>query len=248
MRRFVGIAILFCSTNLGAKEISLKTVERAKRSIVAVVCGYNDPATGKIHVATGLGSGFFVALDGTFVTAAHVIASKGNLPKETPRCDLGIYIAKTSWRPKGIELDAKWVRVDECTFDDTIDLAACRPASNPFEASDLAYPIKPMKLDETEPPDGFAVAFTGFPLNSIRPMTSIGHVSAYRGVNPVGPTELVIDKAGWPGVSGSPVYDGKGRAIGMVVQRGSGEGAGLAYARPSVFIRRFLSTIKMRGK
>jgi len=247
MHRLIVMAVLLASADLAAKEISTKTVDRAMRSVVAVACAYRDPATGETRVATGLGSGFFIARDGTFITAAHVVAAKDKLPAGTPACELGIYVPKTTWRPKGQELDAKFFRVRECRANGETDLAACRPVVNPFETSDVTYPITPMELEESELPDGAPIAFTGFPLNSIRPMTSIGHVSAYRRATALGSKELVIDKAGWPGASGSPVYDQKGRAIGMILEIGGGAGAGLAYARTSVFIRRFLTTTKTQG-
>ena len=57
--------------------------------------------------------------------------------------------------------------------------------------------------------------------------------------------KLVIDKSAWPGASGSPVYDGDGKVIGLVIETGLAEGAGLTYSRPIDLITDFLTKEKI---
>jgi V8-like Glu-specific endopeptidase len=68
------------------------------------------------------------------------------------------------------------------------------------------------------------------------PITSQGHIASYS----VRTNEFLIDKNAWPGASGSPVYGAEGEVIGLIIQRGLGDGSGLAYARPADFIVDFL--------
>jgi hypothetical protein len=66
-------------------------------------------------------------------------------------------------------------------------------------------------------------------------MTARGHVAMY-----VARDELIVDQSAWPGVSGCPVYVADGRVIGMLIQRGIGEGTGRAIVRTTASIQEFV--------
>jgi hypothetical protein len=49
--------------------------------------------------------------------------------------------------------------------------------------------------------------------------------------------DLILDHAAWAGGSGSPVYLSDGRVVGILLARGTDEGAGVALVRPSEALR-----------
>jgi hypothetical protein len=136
--------------------------------------------------------------------------------------------------------------VSQCVIDPRLDLAKCKAIDDPTNISDVISKPAPVIIDDSIPPDGTRVAFTGFPLRALTPLTTRAHIAGYQVENIPGGVltqELrifgfILDKAAWPGVSGSPLYLIDGHAVGMVLQRGSGvetrkacpsEGSGLAY-------------------
>ena len=58
----------------------------------------------------------------------------------------------------------------------------------------------------------------------------------------------VIDMQGFPGVSGSPVYDQDGNVIGIVLKGGKSVGTGLAYAELSAAITDLLGKNRSHPK
>jgi hypothetical protein len=96
-------------------------------------------------------------------------------------------------------------------------------------------------LDGDRKRDGASVAFSGFPLDFITPLTSRGAIAGYRASAGTEADEVIIDKATWPGASGSPVYGADGRVVGMILKAGIGPGSGLAYARAASVLQQFLS-------
>ena len=142
---------------------------------------------------------------------------------------------------KLLELQA--FQFTSCTVNDELDLALCHTLTNVTERRDQGVQIVPVIFETSLQQDGTAVAFTGFPLSLTQPITSRGAVGTYRIVkDDFGPRELIIDKNAWPGASGSPVYLENGRVIGLIVQRGIGDGSGIAIARTSGFVARFIAS------
>ena len=124
-----------------------------------------------------------------------------------------------------------------------MDIAVCKTIDNPFLMKTLSNHIRPAPISASaEIVDGTPVAFTGFPLEFLFPVTSKGNVGGYAPFS----DRLVIDKSAWPGASGSPVYDANGNVIGMITEAGINYGSGLAYALPSSSILRFLNYNKIQ--
>jgi V8-like Glu-specific endopeptidase len=116
---------------------------------------------------------------------------------------------------------------------------------NPFTSK--RFPSQPnittVSFDTTEWHPGTPVAFTGFPLQYTIPVTSIGYIGALTGIESsgTGGYDYIIDKATWPGASGSPIFLSNGKVIGIIQKRGTNEASGLAYGRSAAIIVNFLS-------
>ena len=184
------------------------------------------------------GTAFFLTPDGEFMTAAHVIADvlRGSLSTGTEGCASPVvYLPLNEWPSGSNEFTARWYLFDaaKCVQDSGLDLAFCRTRQNPSE--DLQRTIGTVAFAHGLQVDGTAVAFTGFPLNVIQPMTARGHIAMYTSRN-----ELIVDQSAWPGVSGCPVYLVDGSVIGVLIQRGTGDGTGRSIVRTTAEIDAFL--------
>lgn len=239
-RSFLLPVLLIAATVTTASNgtVPPKTIELAKGFTVAVVCLTLDKPARLVRV---MASGFFISEKGDFVTAGHVLDGWRELDA-SPRgpCFPAIYVPTKGWAAfDELQAEVSWFKFEACWSDEALDIAVCRPGQNPFADTDIKRPlVANLRIESL--PDGDAVAFTGFPLNTIRPITSKGFVAAYRGRVDGVPVELVIDKAAWAGASGSPVFDVDGRVVGVLVRAGFDEGSGLAYARPSARIVKIL--------
>ena len=209
----------------------ISTIELLKQSVCPIVCLAQSQGTNATLESTE-GTAFFVSEDGTFVTAAHVI--EGITGTRQKPCPLSaIYLPKNGWSNKEIT----WFsfRPGECVLIHDFDLARCNTIAK------ITLPFAPVKIEEAEQPDGTQVAFTGFPLNFVLPLTSRGDIAVYTNLDDrLGRTEVVVDRAAWPGASGSPVYLKDGRVIGVVLRRGSGDSSGITIARPIRFLKAIL--------
>jgi len=209
-----------------------------KTSVAPVVCV--QPKVGSDWDLLSIeGTAMFVSSDGSFITPNHVIEGITNPKREKPCPSAAIYGPEDGiWHE-----DKGTFRVNyalfialACKTDKQIDIAYCKPVPGSLGK------IKPVPatLDNSLPAEGTPVAFTGFPLSNVIPITSIGSVAAYWATDDLGTFTVVVDKNGWPGASGSPIYLQDGHVIGMVFSRGIGEGTGLTYGRISKFISDFL--------
>jgi S1-C subfamily serine protease len=124
-----------------------------------------------------------------------------------------------------------------------MDIAVCTTILNPFTNKVVNDHIRPVSINpRLAILDGTPVAFTGFPLGFLFPVTSKGYVGGYAPFS----DRLVIDKSAWPGASGSIVYNGDGDMMGMITEAGIDYGSGLAYALPVNSILKFLTDNKVR--
>lgn len=188
-----------------------------------------------ITLRVTVGTGFFINRQGDFITAAHVISDLETLSAQQ-NCFGAIYVPKSEWKGRYQSQQAGQVRsfvTGECFSRALTDIGVCHVKNNPFLDPDVNKFIRPVALASfTKFSDGSAVAFTGFPLQSVFPITSKGYLASYDAVQ----RKLIIDKAAWPGASGSPVYGPDGRVLAVIIERGDNVGAGLAYARPTDFL------------
>ena len=215
----------------------LDTIRTIKRNVAPIAC-MEAADSGVRRPSRIAGTAFFTTADGEFLTAAHVISDilRGALNAAPAGCAAPVvYLPVTEWPSGSNEFNARWYAFDSgrCVLDKTQDLALCVTRNSP--SADLKRTIPTASFDNAPHPDGTAVAFTGFPLNAIQPMTARGHVAMYSSRD-----ELIVDQSAWPGVSGCPVYLVDGRVIGMVIQRGTGDGTGRAIVRTSVAIQEFV--------
>ena len=224
-------------------------IQTIKHSIIPIVCGQAVPDSEtkeeKIQVILVEGTGFFVTTDGTFVTADHVIEGALDPTRQIPCPRIGFTLPESggwdielppSFRPDFYEFDA-----GACKRDKLLDVALCRSK----RVIDRTHNIASVTFEDAIQPDGTPVAFTAFQHQI--PFSSIGNVSGYATPRN-GPQEIIIDKPGWPGASGSPFYLANGSVIGMLQLSGTSRGSGQAMGRPSRFIRDFLRDARSNAK
>ena len=236
---YLAIIITFlCQRSAFGNDRFIEKIDRVKQATVAIACVDQQGQISSIE-----GTGFFVSYDGSFLTASHVARGLYLLPPERiNQCIIpAIYFPKEGWK-EGREVAIRWFRIKDCVFDDEIDLAKCTIFNNPFE--DVAIKVKPqiVQFDSMTRRVGTEIAFTGFPLNIIQPVTARSHIAGYLGRgSQSGIFEIIIDNNNWPGMSGAPVYLNNGRIIGVILRRGTNDAEGLAFARSSNIIVEFLS-------
>ena len=221
----------------------IEAVQKIKHSVIPIVC-INLVPTGvnqaEAQVLSVEGTAFFVARDGTFVTANHVIEGTASRARQIPCPQVAFYLPQSGgWTTEQATFvsDFYIFSTSECRRDMNVDIARCKSGRVIAQTHNMA----PVMFEDSIQADGTPIAFTGFPLQYKIPISSIGNVSGYAapGENP-GLRVLIMDKTGWPGASGSPIYLINGKVVGMLLLRGTGEGSGTAYGRPSRFIEDFL--------
>jgi hypothetical protein len=215
----------------------IPAIEKMKHAVASLDCLAVSGAESKI--LERMGTAFFISDKGDFLTAAHVIL---NVQKSQRPCPIfAIIIPVENWQPDvREELLGRWpFSVSNCRIDTDLDLAACSTTEDlSIARSGLYFKIAPVKLKSRIPPDGTQVSFTGFPLNFRDPMTIRASVAAHRtlwrGDMSIG--DLVLDRAAWPGSSGSPVYLPDGSVIAVMIATGKDEGSEVAVARSALLI------------
>jgi S1-C subfamily serine protease len=235
------LTVLMAARSLAAQPLAdpfLETIAVAKRAVAPVAC-MEQVEGGARRPSRIVGSAFFLTEDGEFLTAAHVITdvARGSLRAGPDGCSAPvIYLPLGEWPAGSDAFSARWYVFDSerCVKDTTLDLAWCRTRQSP--SADLQRTIGTMSFEPAPQQDGTAVAFTGFPLNVIQPMTARGHIAMY-----TSRSELIVDQSAWPGVSGCPVYIVNGRVIGVLIQRGTGDGTGRSIVRSAASIEAFLT-------
>src|SRR5579883_2423747 len=228
-----------------AQENFVKAVDILKHSVAPVVCLTVGP-DGNAKLDFIEGSGFFVASDGTFVTARHVITEMEPSPVRRPCNTPALYIPKGGkWSDDGRLTDIKWFafHIDQCMMSSpVVDLARCKTQDDISKDKDILVPPAPVMIDAKLPPEGSDIAFSGFPLQISIPRASRATIAGYGSRDNVETTEMVLDRNTWPGASGSPVYLANGHVIGVVLARGTNEASGLAFARTGNELDKFLKS------
>jgi len=222
------------------KFISVETVQGIKDVCVPVLCGAPTPDN-IFKITKMVGSGFFINSEGYFLTAGHVIDDWEKIDKSKGDCFPAVYFPVRGW-DSGLTILTRWFPFADCVRPNDLDVAVCKTVDNPFIDPKTITRIKVATFDNSPSiADGTPVAFTGFPLNFQHPVTSIGHIASFIEIANL----LIIDKAAWPGGSGSPVYLANGKVVGVLTKWGINEGIGLSYAIKAKSILEFLSKNKI---
>jgi V8-like Glu-specific endopeptidase len=225
-----------------AKDPFAGAVETMKNSVAPLICVTANDA-GPQHLSRR-GTAFFVSASGEFLTAAHVILQMQN---DDPRCPIpAVTLPLHRWQPNEANESVAWFsfKIPNCVIDVQIDVADCsliNDLSVPRRA--LTFKIVPVKFEWNLPSDGTQVAFTGFPMNARDPMTFRADVAAYRPVwrNEKVIPELLLDRAAWPGSSGSPVFLPDGKVVGILIAARTEEGTAMTSLRPVSAVRELLA-------
>jgi V8-like Glu-specific endopeptidase len=244
MRLMIALVLMsLLLPTLSQDTITPKTIETIQRSVFPIVCVEKRIAEGRetFHTKLLVGTGFFINRKGDFMTAAHIpLDLKWLTVKEN--CFEAIQLTKVPWKERANDTQLKWFAITESQYNKEADVAVGHLRLNPFDAADISPNITPVTFtDFSKYADGSPVAFTGFPLQSVYPVTSKGSIASYIPSQKL----FAIDKNVWPGASGSPVYDSEGKVIGLIIKGGINEGAGLAYARSTDYILDFLRANKI---
>jgi S1-C subfamily serine protease len=237
------IHVLFCGVALGQdKSVSVETIQRAKYSAVPIVCLAKMPDDSVSFNGT-VGSAFFINNEGFFVTASHVIDGLEARQQGGQGCLApAIYLPVDGWDARQPTRNFKWFAFTDCLKNAEYDVAVCRPKGNPFQTPGIMKEVRFVTFAASSVyVDGTAVAFTGFPLSFVKPVTSKGYIASYLPSTKF----IMVDKAAWPGASGCPLYLADGKVLGLITRAGRDEGSGLAYARPVELITDFLTKSKI---
>lgn len=214
-------------------------IQGMKRSVIPIACiSVNGTVAETLSVE---GTGFFVAADGTFITANHVIEGMVSPTRKAPCPHTAFYLPQTGGWSVGeatFRSDYYVFHASDCQRDADIDVARCRSV-RPVGS---AHKIVPVIFEAELQPDGTPVAFTGFPLQFQIPLSSVGNVSGYARTREDGrgPRSIIMDKEAWPGASGSPLYLANGKVVGLLRLRGINDGTGRTIGTPSRLIEEFL--------
>lgn len=246
----LAVALTAACPSVGAEATLATTVARIKPSIVGIgtYSAVNRPP------ARLLGSGFVVGDGHHAATNLHVVSLQLDAARKE---QLVVFVGRgrsASYRPAMIAATSE-----------NHDLAVLRFEGPALPALTLA--------DTVPPPEGTAVAFTGFPIGAVLglyPVTHQGIVSALTPLaTPAGsanqlsaekiaslrdPYDVIqLDATAYPGNSGSPVYEqDSGRVVGIINQvfvKGRKEDilrdpSAITYAVPV----HFLATLLKQGK
>jgi S1-C subfamily serine protease len=243
-----GLFFVVLHPTRGQEGVSVETIEDAKRVIVPVICGFLDDNK-QFQISFVAGTGFFVDFYGRFVTDAHVLDNWEEAMKTRHACYPAIYIPDQGWDWKEFHSSFSFQVFEflPCEKDVRVDLAICQPKENPFRSKRILRSNIAVALFDTEMwPEGTAVAFSGFPLESKNPITSKGFVGGFTTIGSkiaegITGFDYFVDKAAWPGASGSPVYLANGKVIAIMRSAGENANSGISWARSATTIVDFLS-------
>jgi hypothetical protein len=243
-----GAGTLFAQS--GQDDAFIAAIRAMKRSVTPVVCvraqqspqtqSGSPPSSPRAPAYQSVidGTAFFISRRGDFITAGHVLDDFGP-GRPLANCPLTVWY-EGAIVPGGFGGVAFVAALSDCIRDFDLDIAHCHTINDMTKMGSGRYAPRPVEFDTRQRDDGTAVAITGFPLFNTRPVSSRGYIGSYP-LDARGPVQMVIDRAAWPGGSGSPVYDSHGKVLGMLEQTGEGVASGISGARTSFAITKFLA-------
>jgi len=213
-------------------------IYRTRSPGVVTVISFFDTATG----TAGQGSGFVVSRDGVILTNAHVITTAGQGQLGEASAAKTVYVEFAD----GDRVEAKVVGFD--LFDDV----------GVLRVDPKAHALDPVPLgDSSRVVVGAPVAAIGSPFGNVDSL-SVGVVSAVRRSIPSLTTRynlvdaIQTDAPINHGNSGGPLFDARGRVIGINAQiRSSGSGSGfegVGFAVPIDSARRSMTQLLRHGR
>jgi len=199
-------------------------------------------APGSADASSGLGSGFVVGRDGTILTSAHVITTAGHGDGTAATAARTIYVGFAD----GDRVPARIVGYD--LYDDV----------GVIRVVPTLHPVSPVPLgDSSRVVVGEPVAAIGSPFGNADSL-SVGVVSAiHRSIPSITTNYDLVDaiQTDAPinhGNSGGPLFDARGRVIGINAQiRSTGDSSGfegVGFAVPIDSARRSLRQLVRTGK
>jgi S1-C subfamily serine protease len=240
-------ALLICPGYAGATgdDGFISAIRAMKRSVVPIICIRQTSATTMSPVVDG--TAFFVAARGDFITAAHVVADFTTQDKPLFGCTMAAFFRQEADSTGHYAATEFRVSPDKCVVDMPHDLALCRTLDDLRTAYNGNFKPIPVRVDSSVREAGTPIAVIGFPLFNSLPIASRGYIGGFQEVGP-GETNLVIDRAAWPGNSGGPVIDSRGQVIGMMVQAGEGIASGISFAKSGHTISTFLAANRVQSR
>lgn len=216
----------------------VSAIRSMKRSVTPVIC-VRPAGAGQFQPIID-GSGFFISRKGDFLTAAHVVDDFHG-GRQLANCPMAIWFRTVDSASGNFQADAFFISLADCIEDESLDIARCHTIDDLSTVKGGRYEPEAVAIDAEKRDDGTAIAITGFPLFNPNPVSSRGYIGAYQDTGPRGIVGMVIDRSAWPGGSGSPVYDSRGRVIGMLVQAGEGTASGISIARTGNALNLFMT-------
>ena len=215
----------------------------AERSpgVVTIFAYFGDPASEATEVSQG--SGFVISKAGYVLTNSHVITNAGEAPPARVRAAEHMYVEYAN----GDRVEAKVVGWD--LYDD-VGLLRVSPA---------VHALAPIPLgDSADVTVGQPVAAIGSPLGNENTLTT-GVVSAvHRSIKALTVSQYKVvdaiqtDAPITHGNSGGPLFDARGRVIGINAQirsaTGNGNDSGIGFAIPIDAAKRSVAQLISSGK
>jgi hypothetical protein len=192
---------------------------------------------------TVAGTAFFLTRRGDFVTAASVLANFLE-PGALAGCTMMIWFTSPVDAAGNFSTQGFIVALKDCIVDPDIDAARCRTIGDLTRDWGGRFAPVPVALDDGQPEVGTPVGTTGFILFDTVPISSRGHIGGYQPAAPAA-AQMVLD---WPAGAGSPVYDSRGKVVGMVAQARNLILTTISVASTSLVLSRFLAAHPIENK
>ncbi len=192
------------------------------------------------------GTAFFLTRRGDFVTAASVLANFLE-PGPTAGCTMMIWFTSPVDPASNFSSQGFIVALKDCVVDASIDVARCRTIDDLTKEYGGRFAPDPVAFDDHQPDAGSPVGTTGFILYDNVSIVSRAHVGGYQPAPPAA-TQMVIDRPAGAGAAGSPVYDSRGKVLGMLAQVRNVVLTNISVASTSLAITRFLAAHPIENK